>query len=168
MSENVAPEPDVRAIIQSIRNSIPSNNTQLCCLLKKPSKPPVAKKMIEEDIYEFYRQRLATMNEEDEHSEKRTCKCKRFDPYTTCVKEKKTIQEQKRHAVARENYLRTKWILEHPRHDYKPKEKKIKQVIDIKPYQSSGVAVTLKLASPTCSREIFFKPTRNLVGSLFS
>ncbi|KAL5291536.1 hypothetical protein ACFFRR_010755 [Megaselia abdita] len=155
-------EPRRRAIIQSFQRTIPANKTQTCCLLKNPSKKSVESKMIEEDIYEFYKKRLLTVTDRDLYGPKKPCKCKRFEPFTTCVNTVRTIQEQKQHAVARENYLRTKWILEHPSHDHKPKVKKAREVIELEP-PKGGEKVPLKLASPSCSRETFYKPTRKLI-----
>lgn len=156
-------QPDPRAIIQSFQKTIPTSQTQQCCLLKSPSKKYVKEKMVEEDIYEFYKKRLLSLTERD-LSGKKSCKCKRFEPYTTCVNAKKTIEEQKQHAVARENYLRTKWILEHPSHDHKPKIKKPREEIELQ-QPAGNEKVPLKLASPSCSRETFYKPTRKLVSS---
>lgn len=164
MSNEEGLEPDPRAIIQSLQKTIPSNKTQPCCLIKSCSIRNEPVKMVEQDIYEFYKKRLTNLTE---HNLKlKDCKCKRFEPYTTCVNDKKTLQEQKRQDKARENYLKTKRLLEQTSHSFKPKEKKAREVIELE-QPAGGEKVPLKLASPSCSRETFYKPTRKLVGLHF-
>lgn len=154
---------DPKSFLQSFQKKISNDNVQQCCLLKNYSKNYDEKeKLIEEDIYEFYRKRLLSSKQRDLYSKDRICKCVPDEPYTYCVVTQRSIKEQKKHAKAREKFLRTKWQLEHPSHEFKPKIKKPRKTVDLeKP--SGGGKVKLKLASPSCSRETFYIPTRKLV-----
>lgn len=165
MSNEVAQNPDPRDIIQSFQKTIPTEKTHTCCLLRKTPKKTETK-LIEEDIYEFYKKRLSTFADQDlkNFEDKQFCKCKRFAPYTTCVKEKRTIQGQRQHAIARENYLRTKWLMEHPIIDVKETVLKTEESVELEQPIESQNDVQLILASPTCSIDTFYLPSRQLVG----